>query len=185
MTDAETPAATIEKPSPFAPFAHADFTIYQVARILLILAGQFVILALQVQVYTLTRSNLHLGLIGLAQFLPNVLLSLPAGHFADHLNRRTIGADDRVAVHADVGRRHGRVTRSFRVRVAVEAGDLARASVELVAERNRLLGRVPDVAERVEERPNAQHEHDNDEEGGNSPLRQDRHWCPLCSPVHE
>ncbi|HVE41008.1 MAG TPA: MFS transporter [Planctomycetota bacterium] len=90
MTSAETPAATIEKPSPFAPFLHGDFTIYQIARILLILAGQFVILALQVQIYDLTGSKLHLGMIGLAQFLPNVLLSLPAGHVADRMNRRTI-----------------------------------------------------------------------------------------------
>jgi MFS family permease len=103
MTSAETPAATTEKTSPFAPFAHADFTIYQIARILLILAGQFVILALQVQVYSLTRSNLHLGLIGLAQFLPNVLLSLPAGHFADHLNRRTIVMSCALVNAATVG----------------------------------------------------------------------------------
>ena len=43
----DPPAATPERFSAFAPFAHGDFTIYQVARILLILAGQFVILALQ------------------------------------------------------------------------------------------------------------------------------------------
>ena len=90
MTSAETPAATVDKPSPFGPFTFPDFTIYQVARILLILAGQFVILGLQVQVYQLTGSNLHMGMIGLVQFLPNLLMSLPAGHFADRWNRRTI-----------------------------------------------------------------------------------------------
>ncbi len=90
MTSAETPAATVQKPSPFAPFAHADFCVYQFARVLLILAGQFVILGLQVQVYQLTGSNLHMGMIGFVQFLPNLLMSLPAGHVADRLNRRTI-----------------------------------------------------------------------------------------------
>jgi MFS family permease len=90
MTSAETPAASIEKPSPLAPFAHGDFTIYQIARILLILAGQFVILALQWQVLQLTDDPLQLGMIGLAQFLPNLIFSLPAGHVADRANRRGI-----------------------------------------------------------------------------------------------
>jgi MFS family permease len=87
----EDPSAPpVETASAFAPFRHGDFTLYQFARILLILAGQFVILALQWQVYHLTNSKLHLGMIGLAQFLPNLLMSLPAGHAADRMNRRTI-----------------------------------------------------------------------------------------------
>src|SRR6185295_17523151 len=94
---------SVDKPSPFGPFAHADFTIYQVARILLILAGQFVILALQWQVYALTDSKLQLGLIGLAQFLPNLLMSLPAGHAADRMNRRTIVMSCALANAATVG----------------------------------------------------------------------------------
>jgi MFS family permease len=79
-----------ERPSALAPFRHPDFTLYQVARILLIMAGQFVILALQWQIVHLTNDALQLGMIGLAQFLPNLLFSLPAGHVADRLNRRTI-----------------------------------------------------------------------------------------------
>jgi MFS family permease len=83
-------AALVESPSVFAPFRHGDFILYQLARILLILAGQFVILALQWQVYHLTNSKLHLGMIGFAQFLPNLLMSLPAGHAADRWNRHRI-----------------------------------------------------------------------------------------------
>jgi MFS family permease len=79
-----------ERPSTLAPFRHGDFTLYQAARILLILAGQFVILALQWQIVHLTNDPLQLGMIGLAQFLPNLFFSLPAGHLADRLNRRTI-----------------------------------------------------------------------------------------------
>src|SRR5262245_41742682 len=41
-------------------------------------------------VYELTNSALHLGLIGLAQFLPQFFLMLPAGQVADRLNRRTV-----------------------------------------------------------------------------------------------
>ena len=39
---------------------------------------------------TITRDPLDLGLIGLSQFLPFVVLILPAGHAADHYDRRRI-----------------------------------------------------------------------------------------------
>jgi MFS family permease len=42
------------------------------------------------QVYDVTRNPLDLGLIGLSQFMPFVLLVLPAGHFADSHDRRRI-----------------------------------------------------------------------------------------------
>jgi len=45
------------------------------------------------QVYEITRDPLDLGLIGLSQFLPFVLLVLPAGHFADrHLRQKLLSA---------------------------------------------------------------------------------------------
>jgi MFS family permease len=80
----------LERPSAFGPFRHRDFTLYQVARVVLILAGQFTILALQQQVFYLTGKPLHVGYIGLATFLPNLLMSIPAGRIADLINRRTI-----------------------------------------------------------------------------------------------
>jgi Major Facilitator Superfamily. len=42
------------------------------------------------QMYALTSSAWYLGLVGLAQFLPMVLLTLVAGHAADRYDRRTI-----------------------------------------------------------------------------------------------
>lgn len=77
-------------PEAFRPFTHPDFSLYQLARILMIGGGQFVFVALGWQVYDLTGSNLQVGLIGLAQFLPNALLALFAGHTADRLDRRSI-----------------------------------------------------------------------------------------------
>jgi MFS family permease len=77
-------------PSAQGPFRYRDFSLYQFARMLLIMGGQIVIIALQWQVYALTQSKLQLGMIGLAQFLPNFLASLPAGHFADRVSRRGI-----------------------------------------------------------------------------------------------
>ena len=42
------------------------------------------------QVYEITRRPLDLGLIGLAQFLPGVLLFLVRGHAADRFDRRKL-----------------------------------------------------------------------------------------------
>src|SRR5437773_8767958 len=42
------------------------------------------------QIYELTDSALHLGLIGLVQFLPPLLLMLLAGQVADRYNRRLV-----------------------------------------------------------------------------------------------
>jgi len=44
------------------------------------------------RVYALTGSALDLGLVGLAQFLPVLLLTLAAGHAADRYDRRRIAA---------------------------------------------------------------------------------------------
>jgi MFS family permease len=42
------------------------------------------------QVYDITHRALDLGLVGLVQFIPSLLLALPAGHAADRYNRRRI-----------------------------------------------------------------------------------------------
>ncbi|RPH52553.1 MAG: MFS transporter [Planctomycetota bacterium] len=95
--------ATTEPSTALAPFRHRDFTIYQAARVILILAGQLVIVGLQLQILQLTNSAFHLGMIGLAQVLPNLLASLPAGHVADRVNRRTIIMTCALANAAAVG----------------------------------------------------------------------------------
>lgn len=76
--------------SPWAPLRYGNFAFYQFARVLLILGGQMYLVALHWQVYDMTRSTLQSGLVGLAQFIPNLLLALPAGHAADRMNRRAI-----------------------------------------------------------------------------------------------
>ncbi|KJV36127.1 MFS transporter [Luteibacter yeojuensis] len=42
------------------------------------------------QIYSITGRAFDLGLIGLVQFVPSVLLALPAGHVADQFDRRAI-----------------------------------------------------------------------------------------------
>jgi len=67
-----------------------DFTRYLAARFLSSLAVQMQTVAVGWQVYAVTHDPLDLGLIGLSQFLPFVVLILPAGHIADTHDRRRI-----------------------------------------------------------------------------------------------
>ena len=73
-----------------ALFRNPDFTRYLASRFLSSLAVQMQTVAVGWQVYQVTHDPLDLGLIGLSQFLPFIVLILPAGHFADTRDRRRI-----------------------------------------------------------------------------------------------
>jgi MFS family permease len=73
-----------------ALLSHGDFSRYLWARWFANVAAQMQVVAVGWQVYEVTRQPLDLGLIGLSQFLPFVVLILPAGHAADHFDRRRI-----------------------------------------------------------------------------------------------
>ena len=64
----------------FSVLRYRDFTVYAAARFCTSLAWGMLGVAVGWQVYQLTRNPLYLGLVGLAQFLPFVLLVLPADH---------------------------------------------------------------------------------------------------------
>lgn len=76
--------------STFAALRHRNFALYLGARLLATLAVQMQSVAIGWQIYAITGDALDLGLIGLAQFLPFVVLVLPAGQVADRFDRRTI-----------------------------------------------------------------------------------------------
>lgn len=71
-------------------FTYPDFTLYQAARFFIVAALEMQSVAVGWQVYETTRRPLDLGLIGLAQFLPGVLLFLVSGHVADRFDRRRL-----------------------------------------------------------------------------------------------
>ena len=62
------------------------------ARLFGTTANQMLLVAMAWQMYELTGSPWDLGLVGLYQFLPALLLTLPAGHVADRLHRPHIVA---------------------------------------------------------------------------------------------
>lgn len=75
-----------------AAFAYPAFRYFQLARFLVVSAMEMQSVAIGWQVYEITRRPLDLGLVGLAQFLPGILLFLLAGHTADRLPRNRIVA---------------------------------------------------------------------------------------------
>jgi MFS family permease len=75
---------------PLAALRYRDFALYAAARLCATLAWQMLAVAVGWQVWQLTRDPLDLAFIGLAQFLPFLVLVLPAGHIADRADRRLV-----------------------------------------------------------------------------------------------
>jgi MFS family permease len=71
-------------------FQYPSFRYYLSARALANTSTEMQAVAVAWQVYGITHRPLDLGLVGLAQFLPAVLLFLVAGHAADRFSRQRI-----------------------------------------------------------------------------------------------
>ncbi|MGY5804024.1 MFS transporter [Rhizobium sp. LEGMi12c] len=76
----------------FAAFRHVAYTYFFFARFLTAFATQVVSVSVGWQMYEHTGQPIYLGLIGLVQFLPSLLLILVTGTAADRYNRRRISA---------------------------------------------------------------------------------------------
>jgi MFS family permease len=73
-----------------AAFAYSDFRLYMAVRVLGTLAALMVSVAVGWEVYARTHDPFDLGLVGLVQFLPAIMLSLFSGHVADRFDRRAV-----------------------------------------------------------------------------------------------
>src|SRR5580698_1923372 len=73
-----------------AAFRYPSFVLFQTARFCIVLATEMQSVAVGWQVYEITKRPLDLGLVGLAQFLPGILLFLVSGHVADRYDRRKL-----------------------------------------------------------------------------------------------
>ncbi len=73
-------------------FSQRAFVRFWLARLCGTTANQMLMVALAWHMYDITSSAWDLGLVGLFQFVPALLLTLPAGHVADRLHRGRIFA---------------------------------------------------------------------------------------------
>jgi MFS family permease len=83
MTVVESPAAGVA-------LRYRSFRWYLAARLFGMIGFQMQGVAVGWQVYDLTRRPIDLGYVGLAQFVPSILLSLLAGEAADRFERRRL-----------------------------------------------------------------------------------------------
>src|SRR5947209_6820889 len=92
---AHPPAPPAPIPAPKAPQDHDPYAVlrnrpvrrYLLAGMAATVGGQMQGVAVGWEVYERTGSPTALGLVGLAQVLPVILLALPAGHLADRYDR--------------------------------------------------------------------------------------------------
>jgi MFS family permease len=71
-------------------FTHPAFVIFEIARFLIVSAVEMQAVAVGWQVYEITKRPLDLGYVGLAQFLPGILLFPISGHASDRFERRNV-----------------------------------------------------------------------------------------------
>ncbi|MFL5627822.1 MAG: MFS transporter [Ktedonobacteraceae bacterium] len=75
---------------PYQAFRYHDYRLLFAGTLIAIIGEQMLNVAIGWELYERTGSALALGGVGLVQVLPMILLSLPAGHLADRLNRKMI-----------------------------------------------------------------------------------------------
>ena len=83
-------ARTVTTTDARAAFRYPAFLKFQAARFFIVVATEMQAVAVGWQVYEITKRPLDLGLVGLAQFLPGIVLFLVSGHVADRFNRRNL-----------------------------------------------------------------------------------------------
>lgn len=75
---------------PYAAIRIRDFRLFILSRLFITLAIQIQGVVVGWQIYELTKDPLSLGLIGLAEAIPAITVSLYAGHLADVVERKKI-----------------------------------------------------------------------------------------------
>ena len=74
----------------YAVWRNADYRLYAAGWFLMAFGKMVETVAVGVHVYDQTRSALYLGLIGLVQALPVIVLAIAGGQIADRLDRRRV-----------------------------------------------------------------------------------------------
>ena len=82
----------MDNPPLRALLSHKPFVRFWLSRLFGILANQMLMVAVAWHMYEITRSAWSLGLVGLFQFVPALLMTLPAGHWVDRWHKARIFA---------------------------------------------------------------------------------------------
>ncbi len=74
----------------FSAFRFSSYRRYWSGNFLAVLGAQMLFVAVGWDIYDRTGETLQLGMVGLVQIIPVVLLALPAGHIVDRFDRRRV-----------------------------------------------------------------------------------------------
>lgn len=75
---------------PYAAFRHPHFRLFAASYVLATIGSQVLATTVQWDVYERTKDPLAIGLVGLINAVPVILLALPAGHVADVFSRKRV-----------------------------------------------------------------------------------------------
>jgi MFS family permease len=75
---------------PYAALRLRDFRLFLIASVVASIGVEMQAVTVGWELYERTRSALVLGLVGLVQIVPVLVLALPAGHVADRYNRKHV-----------------------------------------------------------------------------------------------
>lgn len=75
---------------PYAALRHRDYRLLLTGRFITAFANEMLSFTIGWELWLRTHDPFALGMVGLVQVVPVIVLSLPAGHVADHYNRRRI-----------------------------------------------------------------------------------------------
>ena len=79
-----------EHHDPYAALRHRDYRLLLLGRFITSFGNEMLTFAIGWELWLRTHSAFALGMVGLVQIVPVILLSLPAGHIADQYNRKRI-----------------------------------------------------------------------------------------------
>ena len=79
-----------ERHDPYAALRHQDFRLLLSGRFLTSFGNEMLTFAISWELWLRTHSAFALGMVGLVQVVPVLLLSLLAGHVADQYERKRI-----------------------------------------------------------------------------------------------
>lgn len=90
MSDQSPPEPLAPAVDPYLVLKNRNYLLYLIGRFIASIGQQMLTVAVGWELYERTDSALSLGLVGLANIVPMFLFTLPAGHLADHHNRKHI-----------------------------------------------------------------------------------------------
>ena len=80
----------MERHDPYAALRNRDFRLLLTGRFLTSFGNEMLSFAISWELWLRTHQAFVLGMVGLVQVIPVILLSLPGGHMADQYNRKRI-----------------------------------------------------------------------------------------------